>query len=72
MNMVGHNSVQIAHNGNFIDLDEAFRRMERVLLNRERARLIRKGFIRPAMCMQPQMMVKNPDGSWSPEIKTFS
>ena len=36
---------------------------------RERHRLIRKGTIRPDYAMQPQLMVKDGDGNWMPEIK---
>lgn len=68
----GHNSVQVPHNGVLADREICFRRMERELARRERGRLIRKGIIIPAFRMPPQMMVKNPDGSWSPEIKTYA
>jgi hypothetical protein len=39
---------------------------------RERHRLIKKGFIRPAYAMQPQLMVKDEGGNWVPEIKVIS
>lgn len=47
-----------------IGLDDAFRKMEKVLVRRERARLIRAGIIVPAIYAKPQVLVKQDDGSW--------
>jgi hypothetical protein len=65
---VGHNSVQIPHNG---ELTEAvWRKAEVNMLRRERNRLIRLGRITPIHRMPPQMLVKDENGRWCPEIKT--
>ena len=73
---VGHNSVQIPHNGVntdgvnrgrlVMDKDEAWRRFEKMLRLKERARLIKNGVIVPASMMQPTPLVKI-DGKW--EVK---
>lgn len=65
--MIGHNSVQIHHDGKF-QTPEQFHRSS---MRAERNRLIRKGHIIPPYAMPPQLMVKLPDGRWVPEIKTF-
>lgn len=49
-----------------------WRRAERDMMHRERVRLIRRRIIRPLCDMQPQMMVKNAEGQWIPEIKVYS
>ena len=46
-------------------------RFERDVLRRERPRLIRKGTIVPAFRMKPQMLVKDAEGNWKPEIKVI-
>ena len=38
----------------------------------ERHRLIKKGFIRPPYAMQPQLMAKDENGNWVPEIKEIT
>ena len=50
-------------------LENVWRRRERQLARKERPRLIRLGRIVPERFSQPQMMVKNSDGTWSPELK---
>ena len=62
---VGHNSVQIPHNGKLTE--EVWRKAERNQLRRERFRLVRKGVIVPAFRMKPQMMVKE-GGRWVPQL----
>lgn len=47
------------------------RRAESHQARYERNRLIRKGWIIPAYAMQPQLMVKDSNGNWEPEIKVF-
>lgn len=71
---IGHNSVQIPHNGFLINVQERKRdwaHFDMVMARRNRARLIRNGTITPPSRMKPQMLVRNPDvaGGWSPEIK---
>lgn len=68
---IGHNSVQIIRHGSVKD-EATWRAAERSMLRRERFRLVRSGTIRPASMMQPQLMVKNQDGSWSPEIMVIA
>ncbi len=66
-NNVGHNSVQIPHDGK---IDEAtWRKAESNMLRRERIHLVRKGVITPIGRMPPQMLVKDDAGRWCPEIK---
>lgn len=70
MNKIGHNSVQVPHNGRYQpDTEMAWRRFERAQVRNERFQLIKKGVIIPSFRMPPQMMVKNADGTWSLEIK---
>lgn len=56
-----------------ITKEDAFRRMERSLIRRERSRLVKEGKLLPAYDMQPQLMVRNPnvEGGWSPFIGQF-
>lgn len=68
---IGHNSVQIIRPGS-VSNDDLWRRAERHAARRERTRLMKSGVIRPAYMMQPQLMVKNQDGSWSPEIMVIA
>lgn len=74
---VGHNSVQIPHDGRFVSFtstpEGVWRRAEYSQARRERLRLIRNGTITPAHSMPPQLLVRNPSakGGWSPEIKTY-
>lgn len=49
--------------------EDIWKRAERDMARRRRLKLIRAKRIIPASRMPPQMMVKNDDGSWSPEIK---
>lgn len=46
-----------------------FERHDREAVRRERFRHVRSGTIIPANRMPPQLMVKNSDGQWVPEIK---
>lgn len=57
------------HNRILCDRETAWRRFERAQLRNERFQLIKKGVIIPAYRMPPQLMVKNADGVWIPEIK---
>lgn len=56
--------------------EESFRRMERFISFRdrgkERVRLIKQGVIRPLYRLQPQMLIKDSNGRWCPEIKIRS
>lgn len=56
-----------------ISKEEAFRRMEKSLLRRERNRLIRQGRLLPEHSMKPQLLVRNPnvEGGWSPFVGEF-
>lgn len=49
-----------------------WRRAERDMMHRERVRLIRRRIISPVCDLQPQMMVKNAEGQWMPEIRVYS
>lgn len=82
---IGHNSGMSADDWMRFEMMEGKRHLnegvwrlaERLSAARERARYMRKGVIRPAYRTPsgdigyhtPQLMVKNVDGSWSPEIK---
>lgn len=48
--------------------DSVWRRAEKFLCNRERLRLIKKGVLTPAYKIKPQMMVKDKDGRWCPQM----
>lgn len=67
---IGHNSVQIIPSS--VANEPLWRNAERNMVRRERTRLMKAGVIRPAYMMQPQLMVKNQDGSWSPEIMVIA
>lgn len=56
-----------------IPLEEAFRRMEKSFLRRERNRLIRARRLLPEASSIPQFLVRNPnvEGGWSPFIGEF-
>jgi hypothetical protein len=78
---IGHNSIQYkpssvksatSAGGRATLNEELWRQAERHMVRRERMRLMKRGIIRPAYMMPPQLMVKNADGSWSPEIKVCS
>lgn len=66
-----------ANNRKMISKEEAFERMEgnnyRPNYNSHgpsiRKQLIRNGIIRPYYRLQPQMMVKDSDGRWCPELE---
>lgn len=46
----------------------SWRMFEKTLLARERARLIREGVIVPADRMKPQMMARDHNGVWYPQV----
>lgn len=69
---IGHNSIQYKPSGRATLNEELWRQAERHMVRRERMRLMKRGIIRPSYMMPPQLMVKNADGSWSPEIKVCS
>lgn len=56
-----------------IPKEEAFRRMEKSLLRRERNRLIRARRLLPEAFSIPQFLVRNPnvEGGWSPFVGEF-
>lgn len=53
----------------FSDREMVWRLAERDMIRRERFRRIQKGVISPYHKMKPQMMVKNQEGNWVPEVK---
>lgn len=61
--------VRMKYSDRFADRDLCWRRFHRELARRERFRLIRRGVIIPEYRMPPQMMVKDAEGNWKPEIK---
>ena len=48
--------------------ENVWKAAESVMARRERLRYIREGRIVPAHKMQPQMMVKDENGRWCPEL----
>lgn len=52
--------------------ESLWRRAEKAMMARERVRLIRRRIIRPVCDLQPQMLVKDAQGQWVPEIKIYS
>lgn len=46
-----------------------WRKAESNMARRERMRLIRSGRIVPAYRMQPQLMVRDANGRWVPELR---
>ena len=53
----------------FGDKEMVWRLAERDMVRRERRSRIDRGVITPYHSMLPQMMVKNKEGNWVPEVK---
>jgi hypothetical protein len=53
----------------FSDRELCWRLAERDMIRRERFRRILRGIIKPYYKMKPQMMIKNKQGGWVPEVK---
>lgn len=88
-NNIGHNSVQIPHDGKYTpyrhmskarqkEVDDGLWAMYDARKGRcrplaiahdERGRLIRKGVITTERFMKPQMLIKDENGRWAPELK---
>ncbi len=50
-------------------IDEAtWKKAEINIMRRERQRLFRLGFIKPAHKLKPQMMVQDESGRWCPQL----
>lgn len=53
----------------FSDRDLVWRLAHRDQVRRERFSRIKRGIITPYFNMKPQMMIKNKQGDWVPEVK---